>query len=163
MGAAPAATALRRALAEGGQVLCAPTDAPLLLVLFPQRSAFRRRGRNAHACPRLPIGNAIFAATGIRFRSLPLLPGVTLAKTSWRRFSFPRDYPAVLFERTATQIRATGSLMTWSGLPYGLRSGLAARPEGLLSSRCGYEQKKMFGGIRRLLNGNIRVGVIKDG
>src|SRR5436189_5098968 len=39
---------------------------------------------------------------------------------------------------------------------------LAARIRGLLARRKGIEEKKMFGGIGFLLNGNMLVGVWKD-
>ncbi len=41
-------------------------------------------------------------------------------------------------------------------------AGLAARLEAMLSNRRGYEEKKMFGGIGWLLNGNMCVGVYKN-
>jgi len=40
--------------------------------------------------------------------------------------------------------------------------GLAARLEVLLSGRPGYQQKKMFGGIGWMLNGNMCVAIYKD-
>ena len=40
--------------------------------------------------------------------------------------------------------------------------GLAERLEGVLRGRPGFEQKKMFGGIGWLLNGNMCVGVYKE-
>ena len=40
--------------------------------------------------------------------------------------------------------------------------GLAARLADLLASRNGMQQKKMFGGIGWLLNGNMCVGVYKE-
>jgi len=40
--------------------------------------------------------------------------------------------------------------------------GLAARLEVLLSGRPGYQQKKMFGSIGWMLNGNMCVAVWKD-
>jgi len=40
--------------------------------------------------------------------------------------------------------------------------GLAARLDSLLSSRPGYQQKKMFGGLGWMLNGNMCVAVYKD-
>lgn len=40
--------------------------------------------------------------------------------------------------------------------------GLALRLEELLEGRDGFEQKKMFGGIGWMLNGNMCVGVYKD-
>ena len=40
--------------------------------------------------------------------------------------------------------------------------GLAARLADLLSGRAGFQQRKMFGGIGWLLNGNMCVGVYKD-
>ena len=40
--------------------------------------------------------------------------------------------------------------------------GLAARLESLLSGRPGYQQKKMFGGIGWMLNGNMCVAIYKD-
>ena len=40
--------------------------------------------------------------------------------------------------------------------------GLAARLETLLSGRPGYQQKKMFGGIGWMLNGNMCVAVYED-
>ena len=39
---------------------------------------------------------------------------------------------------------------------------LAQRLEGVLEVRPGFEQKKMFGGIGWLLNGNMCVGVYKE-
>src|SRR5436189_5651584 len=39
---------------------------------------------------------------------------------------------------------------------------LAARIRGLLARRKGIEEKKMFGGVGFLLNGNMLVGVWKD-
>jgi TfoX N-terminal domain len=40
--------------------------------------------------------------------------------------------------------------------------GLAARLEELLENSKGFEQKKMFGGIGWLLNGNMCIGVYKE-
>ncbi len=40
--------------------------------------------------------------------------------------------------------------------------GLATRLEAILEGRTGFEQKKMFGGIGWMLNGNMCVGVYKD-
>jgi hypothetical protein len=40
--------------------------------------------------------------------------------------------------------------------------GLAERLRELLDHRSGFEQKKMFGGIGWMLNGNMCVGVYKD-
>lgn len=40
--------------------------------------------------------------------------------------------------------------------------GLALRLEEILEGRAGFQQKKMFGGIGWLLNGNMCVGVYKD-
>lgn len=40
--------------------------------------------------------------------------------------------------------------------------GLAARLEELLENSKGFEQKKMFGGIGWMLNGNMCVGVYKE-
>jgi TfoX/Sxy family transcriptional regulator of competence genes len=40
--------------------------------------------------------------------------------------------------------------------------GLAERLEDMLSSRPGFQQKKMFGGIGWMLHGNMCVGVYKE-
>ena len=40
--------------------------------------------------------------------------------------------------------------------------GLAERVEEVLRGRPGFEQKKMFGGIGWLLNGNMCVGIYKE-
>ena len=40
--------------------------------------------------------------------------------------------------------------------------GLNLRLEELLEDRAGFQQKKMFGGIGWMLNGNMCVGVYKD-
>ena len=40
--------------------------------------------------------------------------------------------------------------------------GLAERVEEVLRGRPGFEQRKMFGGIGWLLNGNRCVGIYKD-
>jgi hypothetical protein len=45
-------------------------------------------------------------------------------------------------------------------MPYD--SGLAERLEDVLKGRPGFEQKKMFGGIGWMLNGNMCVGIYKD-
>jgi hypothetical protein len=45
-------------------------------------------------------------------------------------------------------------------MPYD--SGLAERLEEILEGRPGLQQKKMFGGIGWMLNGNMCVGVYKD-
>ena len=45
-------------------------------------------------------------------------------------------------------------------MPYD--SGLAERVEEVLRGRPGFEQKKMFGGIGWLLNGNMCVGIYKE-
>lgn len=45
-------------------------------------------------------------------------------------------------------------------MPYDL--GLATRLEDILSGRAGFQQKKMFGGIGWMLNGNMCVGVYKE-
>ena len=45
-------------------------------------------------------------------------------------------------------------------MPYD--SGLARRLEDILEGRPGFQQKKMFGGIGWLLNGNMCVGVYKE-
>jgi hypothetical protein len=45
-------------------------------------------------------------------------------------------------------------------MPYDL--GLAVRLEDVLGGRPGFEQKKMFGGIGWMLNGNMCVGVYKE-
>jgi hypothetical protein len=44
----------------------------------------------------------------------------------------------------------------------GYDPGLAARLETLLSGRPGYQEKKMFGGIGWMLNGNMCVAVYKN-
>jgi hypothetical protein len=45
-------------------------------------------------------------------------------------------------------------------MPYDSR--LAERLERVLKGRRGFEQKKMFGGIGWMLNGNMCVGIYKD-
>jgi hypothetical protein len=40
--------------------------------------------------------------------------------------------------------------------------GLAVRLEEIIDGRAGFEQKKMFGGIGWMLNGNMCVGVYKE-
>jgi len=40
--------------------------------------------------------------------------------------------------------------------------GLAERLEDVLEGRAGFQEKKMFGGIGWMLNGNMCVGVYKD-
>ena len=40
--------------------------------------------------------------------------------------------------------------------------GLAERLEEIIECRAGFEQKKMFGGIGWMLNGNMCVGIYKD-
>ena len=40
--------------------------------------------------------------------------------------------------------------------------GLAERLEEIIQCRAGFEQKKMFGGIGWMLNGNMCVGIYKD-
>jgi TfoX/Sxy family transcriptional regulator of competence genes len=40
--------------------------------------------------------------------------------------------------------------------------GMAGRLDDILGGRPGFEQKKMFGGVGWLLNGNMCVGVYKD-
>ena len=45
-------------------------------------------------------------------------------------------------------------------MPYDLR--LAERLETVLKGRRGFEQKRMFGGIGWMLNGNMCVGIYKD-
>lgn len=45
-------------------------------------------------------------------------------------------------------------------MPYD--SGLAERLFDIVGGRSGFEEKKMFGGIGWLLNGNMCVGVYKD-
>ena len=45
-------------------------------------------------------------------------------------------------------------------MPYD--AGLAERLEEILDGSPGFEQKKMFGGIGWMLNGNMCVGVYKD-
>jgi hypothetical protein len=40
-------------------------------------------------------------------------------------------------------------------------SGLAVRLEEIIEGRAGFEQKKMFGGIGWMLNGNMCVGIYK--
>jgi TfoX/Sxy family transcriptional regulator of competence genes len=45
-------------------------------------------------------------------------------------------------------------------MPYD--AGLAARLEAVLSGRPGYQEKKMFGGIGWMLNGNMSVGIYKE-
>ena len=45
-------------------------------------------------------------------------------------------------------------------MPYD--AGLARRLEDILEGRAGFQQKKMFGGIGWMLNGNMCVGVYRD-
>lgn len=40
--------------------------------------------------------------------------------------------------------------------------GLAERVRALIATRPGYDEKKMFGGLCFLINGNMAAGVVKD-